>query len=428
MATGRSAVHVSPGGEAGNDEARALVLRYLRGEARADPYPLLHRIRSAGPVWLGDGVLVLSSHEQCAAALRSGEPARDGARACPHAPVRLRRLLDRALDGPTLAGLAPVARSVVDDRLDSVAARGRLEVVSDLAHPVPMAVLSRLLGLPAGDAPWLHRRLRTLGGAYDSVLTGAADAASEAERRRAETDVEAYLAEVVRGRRDRPGDDLLSRLTGADRGGGRLTDAAAASAGRLLLVAGYETTAALVSGSVLALLRAPHEGDALRRDPGHARRLVEETLRVDPPLQVVRRRAGTDLELCGVRVPRGTEMVLLLAAAHRDPDRTAHPDVFAPADAPPHMAFGAGAHLCPGAPPARLIAQTVLVRFAQRVTGARFARGTPSYRRSAALRGLRALWVDAEGIAARDLPWPQPDTEDARHPSMPLFPAEERKP
>jgi cytochrome P450 len=101
-------------------------------------------------------------------------------------------------------------------------------------------------------------------------------------------------------------------------------------------------------------------------------------------------------------------MVLLLAAAHRDPALTLSPDVFAPDGASPHLAFGAGRHHCLGAPLARLVARTVLVRFTQRVLGPRFALGSPSYRPAAALRGLRALWVDADGFAGRDLPWPEP--------------------
>jgi cytochrome P450 len=108
-------------------------------------------------------------------------------------------------------------------------------------------------------------------------------------------------------------------------------------------------------------------------------------------------------------------MVLLLAAAHRDPALTPAPDVFAPEGAPPHLAFGTDPYHCPGAPLARLIARTVLVRFAQRVAGARFALGSTSYRPSVALRGLRALWVDADGFAARDLPW-QP--ADGRAPDL----------
>ncbi|MEV0184643.1 cytochrome P450 [Streptomyces sp. NPDC050625] len=416
MKSGRSAMHLTFEGEAGHDEARSLVLRFLSGDVHVDPYPVLNRIREAGPVWLGDDVVVLSSYAHCAAALRAADRAPASVGGCPVAVAGPHGVLERVLGADATADLAPLVRSLVDDRLDSVAARGRLEVVSDLAHPVPMAVLSRLLGLPAGDAQWLHRRLTALGAAHDLPLTGAQNPARLAERRFAEAELETYLAEAVRERRGRAGgDDLLSRLVRADGHGERLTDAEATSAARLLLASGYETTAALVSCGVLALLRAPHEIDALRRAPRRAHRLVEETLRVDPPVQVLQRLAGTDLDLCGTRVPRGTVMVLLLAAAHRDPALTPAPDVFAPEGGAPHLAFGADPYHCPGAPLARLIARTVLVRFVQRVAGARFALGSTSYRPSVALRGLRALWVDADGFAARDLPW-QP--ADGRAPDL----------
>ncbi|WP_240800728.1 cytochrome P450 [Streptomyces sp. ICN441] len=410
MESGRSAVRPSPGTGNDQEDARGLVLRFLDGDVRADPYPLLNRIREAGPVWLGDGVVVLSSHAHCEAALHAAEDAPASAAGCPVSAARLRSAVDRAFPADAVTGLAPLVRSLVDDRLDSVATRGRLEAVSDLAHPVPMAVLSHLLGLPAGDAQWLHRRASALAPALDlgPAPTGA-ETSGDTAARRAETELAAYLAEAVADRRRRTGgDDLLSRLIRADEHGERLNDAEAVSAGLLLLASGYETTSALVSGGILALLRAPHEIDTLRRDPAHARHLVEETLRLDPPLQVVRRRAGTDLDLPGTRVPRGTVTVLLLAAAHRDPAVAASPDVFAPGGASPHLAFGAGPHHCPGAPLARLIARTVLVRFAQRALAPRFALGSPSYRPTAALRGLRALWVDADGFAPRDLPWQPP--------------------
>ncbi|OKJ48542.1 hypothetical protein AMK27_37770 [Streptomyces sp. CB02009] len=408
MESGPSTVHLLSRNGLDHDEARGLVLRFLDGGVGSDPYPVLNRIRQAGPVWVRDDLVVLSSRAQCEAALRATDTASVSTGACPVSADRLRRAADRAFSADSVTDLAPLVRRLVDDRLDSVAVRGRLEAVSDLAHPVPMAVLSHLLGLPSSDAQWLHRRAMALSPALDlrPAGTGTAGPAVRAEFRQAEIELEAYFAEAVERRRRAGGDDLLSRSALVDEGGERLTDAEAASLGRFLLGAGYEATAALVSGSVLALLRAPHEIDTLRKDPGHARHVVEETLRLDPPVQVVQRRADADLDLCGTPVPRGTVMVLLLAAAHRDPALAPSPDVFAPDGASPHLAFGAGGHHCLGAPLARLIARTVLVRFAQRVLGPRFALGSPSYGPATALRGLRALWVDADGFAGRDLPWP----------------------
>ncbi|MFH8385267.1 cytochrome P450 [Kitasatospora sp. NPDC018058] len=400
------------GHDVDHDDPRALVLRFLDKDVRADPYPLLNCIRETGPVWFGTGVVVLSSRAHCEAALRATDSVPASVDARTVSAARLRRAAESAFSADAVANLLPLVRALVDDRLDSVAARGRLEAVTDLAYPVPMAVLSHVLGLPSGDAFWLHRRTMALSRALDPrpLLTGTSDASGLVEHSRALTELEAYFAEAVRKRRrGAVSDDLLSRLIRGDDRTGRLTDAEAASVGRSLLASGYETTAALISGGVLALLRAPHQIQALQRDPGHARHLVEETLRMDPPLQIVQRRAEADLDVCGTTVPRGTVMLLLPAASHRDPALVSSPDVFAPNGDSPHLAFGAGPHHCFGAPLARLIAQSVLVRFTQRVVAPRFALGSPSYRPAAALRGLQALWVDADGFAARDLPW-QPST------------------
>ncbi|MEV0887843.1 cytochrome P450 [Streptomyces microflavus] len=426
MESGPSTTRLSFAGGRDHDDARTLVLRFLEGDARTDPYPLLNRIRRSGPVWLRHGVVVLSSRAHCEAALRSTDTSPVPVGVCSLSAGRLRRAVESAFSARTAAALVPVLRSIIDDRLDSVAARGRLEAVTDLAHPVPMAVLSHLLGLPPADAQWLHRRTMALSPALDPgpALAGADTSVAVAEHGRAAADLDDYLARAVERRRHTDGDDLLSRLMRGEPGGERLDEAEAASFGRSLLGSGYEATAALVSGSALALLRAPHEIDAVRHDPGHTEHLVEETLRLDPPVQLVRRRAAEDLDLCGTPVPRGTVMVLLLAAAHRDPALAASPDVFAADGGSPHLAFGAGPHHCPGAPLARLIASSVLVRLVQRVHGPRLALGTPSHRAASALRGLRALWVDADGFAARELPWPTlPTDRPSAHPRTAAFDA-----
>lgn len=388
-------------------EAADLVRRLFGPAVRADPYPLFARIRDLGPVWTDDGVVVFSSYEHCAAVLRSATavPAATagGAPGCPwgHGSL-LARVGSGAIDG-----LGSCVRELVDDLLDSVAVRGRrLEVVTDLAYPLPVAVCCRLFGISDVDQVWLRRRLMPLSRTWEPhrALLGA-EPPGRADQLRAEAELDRFFGELAARRGTDLGDGLLAPLLSGLPAGARPGADETWALCRSLLVTGQESTADLISNGVLALLRAPHEREGIRRSPDAAGAVVEEVLRTDPPCQVLQRTALDDLDVCGVRVPKGTTVVLLVAAAHRDPRWRHGPDVFDPGSPSDHLGFGLGPHACAGAPLARLLACHALVRFAQRVARPRFATGSPTYRPNVALRGLRALWVDADGFGGRALPW-----------------------
>ncbi|MFI6517049.1 cytochrome P450 [Spirillospora sp. NPDC050679] len=415
-----------------------LLRRLLDDDVRADPYPLLNRIRDAGPVRVGDGVVVFSSHADCEAVLRepaasterrhsdlfkAAAPAAAEPGGAPSAPVpeltsflfldppehtRLRRLVSRSFTPRMVRDLAPAVRDVVDDLLDAAAARGRLEVVGDLAHPLPVAVICRMLGVPPGDEAWFHERSSLLSRALDPHLAFTGRQPPGLERRRAaEAELNEYFVALAAERSRAPGDDLLSALIAAEADGDRLTPAEISTTCRFLLNAGHETTVNLLSNGVLALLRDPRRLALLRDRPAGADAFVEEVLRLDPPLHLVHRYASADLDVRGTRVEKGTTMVLLLSAAHRDPETHKDPDAFAPEPGPPrHLAFGLGVHFCLGAPLARLEGRLALVRFAQRVLGPRIAEGPLAYKPNVALRGLSALPLAVEGFAPRTEPWP----------------------
>jgi cytochrome P450 len=160
----------------------------------------------------------------------------------------------------------------------------------------------------------------------------------------------------------------------------------------LLLVAGHETTVNLIAAGVLALLRNSDQLAALRADPGSAPAVVEEVLRYDPPVQLTARIAKQDVPIGDVVVPRGSMVILLLAAAHRDPDANPDPDRFDPHRTEiRHLGFGFGPHFCLGAPLARLEGRIALTRFAQRVREPKLVLDPPPYREHVNLRGPSEL-------------------------------------
>lgn len=408
-----------------HEEARSLLLRVLDGSVRCDPYPVFNQIREAGPLWWDESTVVFSSYRHCAAVLQAPEtvarieacPARRAsnggepmllteAKAGTPEDMWLRRLVSQVLEPHRVRGLLTFVRDLVDELLDGVASRGRLEVVTDLAYPLPAAVLCRLMGLPQHDASWLHRQALVLSPVLDPhpLLTGTVPPGAEA-RQRAEAELAAYLEELVRSRATQTGEGPLSVLAKAAGDAPSAVERAAAAC-RDLLVAGHETSVDLVSNSILALLRAPHLLETVRLDARYAGQVVDEVLRLDPPVQVLTHHATADLDVCGIQVPAGASILLLLAAAHRDPDVYGSPDVFSPgATEVPHAAFGRGSQTCPGERVARIIAETTLTRFAQRATNPRFAKGSPTYRPTIALRSLRALWVDADNFGHNHQPW-----------------------
>lgn len=204
----------------------------------------------------------------------------------------------------------------------------------------------------------------------------------------------AYFEDLTRIRRTSPGSDLLSELIAAEEAGDKLSHNELISICALLLIAGHENTANLIANAVLALLRNREHLDALRADPNLANAVVEETLRYDPPGQMVARIAADDLEIGGIDIHRGDMVVLLFAAAHRDGSAFPDPDRFDPTRASRHLAFGLGPHFCLGAPLARLETAIALRRFAQRIESPRLRADPPPYRPHVNLRGPATMLLE----------------------------------
>jgi cytochrome P450 len=257
-----------------------------------------------------------------------------------------------------------------------------------------VAVICRLLGVPLEDEPQFSHASGLLAQSLDPFVTftgSASDGLQEV------LDAGAWLREYLHGlierRRSRPGQDLMSGLVAVEESGDQLTEDEIVSTCLLLLVAGHETTVNLIGNAVLAMLREPAHWAALNADPTRVPAVIEETLRYDPPVQMVGRIALEDMKIGQVEVPEGDVMMLLLAAAHRDPTEFDRPDTFDPDRGTlRHLGFGRGLHYCLGAPLARMEAGIALSEAAARFPDARLD-SEPQYKANVTLRGLSELTI-----------------------------------
>lgn len=398
--------------------APPLLLDLLDPARRADPYPIYRKVREAGPLVLPENNLaVFGSFAHCDEVLRHPAVCSDRLKATtaqramaagenlrpfgtpsflfldPPDHTRLRRLAGKAFSPRVVKSLEPGIVELVDGLLDAVEQAGRFEAIADLAYPLPVAVICRLLGVPIEDEPQFSWASSLLAQGLDPFIAFTGQPHGFEERLQAGLWLREYLRGLLEQRRAHPREDLMSRLLAVEESGDQLSEDEIIATCNLLLIAGHETTVNLIANAVLAMLRHPHHWDRLAADPGHAAAVVEETLRYDPPVQLVGRVAGEDITVDGVRIPKGDNMILLLAAAHRDPAVNNRPDDFDPDRVPlRHLAFGLGAHFCLGAPLARLEAAVALSAVTRRFPGARLA-GEPVYKPHVTLRGMAGLDV-----------------------------------
>jgi len=395
-----------------------LLLQLLEPARRANPYPVYRQLREQGPLQLPESNLtVFASFTDCDAVLRhpsscsdrlkstsaqraiaAGEPARPfGVPGFlfldPPDHTRLRRLVSKAFSPKVVKSLEPDIAAMVDGLLDEVEEAGRFEAIADLAHPLPVAVICRLLGVPLEDEAQFSAASTLLAQGLDPFIAFTGQTQGMEERLEAGLWLRGYLRELLAQRRAQPADDLMSGLIAVEESGEQLTEEDIVATCNLLLVAGHETTVNLIANAMLAMLRHPQQWTALSRDAGRAPAIIEETLRYDPPVQLVGRVAGDDMAINGVDIPRGDTMMLLLAAAHRDPAVIERPDEFDPGrSAVRHLAFGLGPHFCLGAPLARLEAAAALTAVTTRFPDARLA-AEPVYKPHVTLRGMAGLDV-----------------------------------
>jgi len=400
-------------------DTQALLVQLLDPSNRADPYPAYEQIRAQGPLRLPEAHLtVFSSFTDCDDVLRHPSSASDrmkstlaqravadGDEARPLGPpgflfldppdhTRLRKLVSKAFVPKVVKALEPDITAMVDGLLDHIEERGTFDVIADLAHPLPVAVICRLLGVPLEDEPKFSHASALLAQALDPFITVTGNVPDGSdERMTAALWLRDYVHGLIDQRRTEPRDDLISGLIAAEEDGDQLTEDEIVATCNLLLIAGHETTVNLIANAVLAMLRHPTQWTALAADPSRVSAVIEETMRYDPPVQLVGRIAGEDMTIGETDTPRGDTMMLLLAAAHHDPASTDRPDEFDPdRESIRHLGFGKGPHFCLGAPLARLEASVALTAVTARFPNAPLA-GEPVYKPNLTLRGMGSLPV-----------------------------------
>ncbi|KQV48332.1 hypothetical protein ASC95_20510 [Pelomonas sp. Root1217] len=283
--------------------------------------------------------------------------------------TQFRRLVARAFTSKVVADLEPSVKAITDELLDRVESTGRMDLVSDLAFTLPVTVIAELLGLPVADRDkfkqWSVPAIR----AAEMELMGQVPAP---ELTQAVDELDAYLADLIEKRRDTPRQDLVSGLLAAEVEGEKLTLQEVASTCRLLLIAGFETTANLIGNTLQLLLSHPKALAQLIADPGLLPSAIEEALRFNTPFQFFARIAKCDVVLGGQLIKAGQQVMTFNASGNRDESAFPHADSFdITRTVNRHLSFGHGIHYCLGAGLGRLEARVAIATLLRRFSGLR---------------------------------------------------------
>lgn len=304
--------------------------------------------------------------------------------------TRLRGLVSTAFTPRVVEGLRGLVQVIVDELLARVTPAGQLDVIADLAVPLPTMVIAELLGVPRRDCDrlkaWSDDFAAFIGGPVGRDGVGRADDAVR--------ELSAYFSQAAERWRREPGDNLISGLVAAEGQGDSLTSEELLATCMVLLVGGHETTTNLIGNGLLALLRHPQQLRRLRNNPALIGPAVEELLRYDSPAQMTTRLAHEDLTLGGARIGAGQLVKLWLGAGNRDPARFPEPDRLDLGRTDNrHLSFGYGHHFCVGAALARLEGQVALATLVERFPGLALTGEPLEYHGTQVFRALKRLPV-----------------------------------
>jgi len=390
----------------------------------ANPYPVYHQLREAAPVYwsAGWGAWVLTRYADVTTVLRDPQrfssagriayllrelpaPARGQlellerhyqvgiAHSDPPDHTRQRALLTKVFTPRMVEMMRPQVQLLVDQLLDAVQANGRMDIIRDLAYPLPATIIAGMIGAPPED----RDRFREWALGINDLFSGGGRTSLDKARRAQQTLVEmhAYIGDLAERRRAEPRDDILSGLVAAEQQGEKLSQAELVAVAVTLFVAGHETTTNLIGNGLLALLRNPEQLRKLQEQPELVGSATEELLRYDTPVQRGWRITTQDVEVGGQRILKGAMVLPMLGAANRDPTQFPDPDrldITRPISR--HFGFGHGIHFCLGAPLARLEVPVALTTLLRRFPNLRLdPQARLVWRHDVALRGLESLPV-----------------------------------
>jgi cytochrome P450 len=399
-----------------------LVFNPFDPDFRADPYPTYRRLREEDPMHASIiGPTVLTRYDHCSAIVRDHRTGTDETKSNAYADwvaqgneplmrdenssapflmldppdhTRLRGLVSKAFTPKVVEGLRPRAQQLIDGLIDSVIGRGEgsMDLIADVAYPLPVTIISEMMGVPTEDHETFQGWSRELARALDPEIVLPPEVIEA--RVRASEEFSEYFRGLIAKRRGDPRDDLLSALIAVEEQGDTLTEAELLSTLMLLLIAGHETTVNLIGNGVLALLRNRAQFEKLAADPSLAKSATEEVLRYDAPVQMTMRVAHEDLQFGDFTMARGEMAILMLAAANRDPEAFEDAETFdITRDDSRHLSFSSGIHFCLGASLARLEGQVALATLARRLPTMELDVDRPEYKENLVLRGLAGLPV-----------------------------------
>ena len=385
----------------------------------ADPYSYYGRIRDAEPVYWNErwGGWLITRYDDVLAAFRDHQrfssdrmaslsaelPPADRERfallikylakwfvfADPPYHTRARMLVNKAFTPTSAERLRSRTRAIIDGMLAEAKARGSMEFVTEFAQHLPVIVISEYLGVPVEDRMLIKQWSEEISGIF---FIKANDPDRRARSQRGLESLVRYFEPLVRERRARPQDDLISALVQAEERGDLLSEEEVLATCTLLLFAGHESTTFTLVNGLLALLRHPDQWNRLRAEPGLIKTAADEILRYDGTVKATFRSIREPFELRGKQLRAGDRALLVLASANRDPAKFPDPDRFEITRSPnPHLAFGNGIHICIGAPLARLELQETFLALAAELPNLRLATDSVEYQPTIVNRAATAL-------------------------------------